>query len=85
MSEKIEVKVKFFASARQTVGKKDIDVGLEKNSKVEDLMDHLYEKYPELEDMKDHLLISVNKDRSDKSDPLKEGDEIAVMPPVTGG
>ncbi len=85
MSKELEVKVKFFASARQAVGEKDIDITIKTNSRVEDLMEIIYERYPELKEMEDHLLVSVNKDRSDKKDPLKDGDEIAVMPPVTGG
>ncbi len=85
MSGKLEVIVKFFASARDVVGEKDLTIELEKESKVDDLMSHLYDRYPDLEEMKEQLLISVNKDRTDKDEPLKDGDEIAVMPPVTGG
>ncbi len=85
MSDKSEVLVKFFASARDIVGKKDLQMEIEKDSKVEDVMDDIFEKYPDLKDMEDQLLISVNKDRTDKSEILKDGDEIAVMPPVTGG
>jgi len=85
MSDKSEVLVKFFASARDIVGKKDIEMEIEKNCKVEDIMESIFEEYPELKDMKDQLLISVNKDRTDKNEILKDGDEIAVMPPVTGG
>ncbi len=85
MSAKLEVIVKFFASARDIVGEKDLTVELDKESKVDDLMEQLYDQYPDLEDMKEQLLISVNKDRTDKDENLKDGDEIAVMPPVTGG
>ncbi len=85
MSEKSEVLVKFFASARDIVGKKDLEMEIENNSKVEDVMETIFKEYPELEEMEDQLLISVNKDRTEKNELLKDGDEIAVMPPVTGG
>jgi len=85
MSNKSEVLVKFFASARDIVGKKDIQMEIEKDSKVEDVMKNIFEDYPELQEMQDQLLISVNKDKTDKNEILKDGDEIAVMPPVTGG
>ncbi len=85
MSEKPKVLVKFFASARDTVGEKDLKMEIKKNSKVEDVMENLFEEYPDLQEMEDHLLISVNKDRTGKDEILKDGDEIAVMPPVTGG
>jgi len=85
MSEKPKVLVKFFASARDIVGKKDLEMEIKKNCKVGDVMENLFEKYPDLQEMEDHLLISVNKDRTGKDEILKDGDEIAVMPPVTGG
>ncbi|MEF8835904.1 MAG: molybdopterin converting factor subunit 1 [Candidatus Thermoplasmatota archaeon] len=85
MSEKSEVLVKFFASARDIVGKKNLEMEIEKDSKVGDVMENLFKEYPELEGMEDQLLISVNKDRTEKDEILKDGDEIAVMPPVTGG
>lgn len=85
MSGEFEVIVKFFASARDIVGEKNLTIELDRESKVDDLMKHLYDRYPELENMKEQLLISVNKDRTNKDEPLKDGDEIAVMPPVTGG
>ncbi|MBS3782140.1 MAG: MoaD/ThiS family protein [Candidatus Thermoplasmatota archaeon] len=85
MSEESEVLVKFFASARDIVGKKDLKMEIQQNWKVEDVLKTIFKKYPELEEMEDQLLISVNKDRTKKNEVLKDGDEIAVMPPVTGG
>jgi len=85
MSEKPKVLVKFFASARDSVGKKNLEMEIKKNCKVGDVMENLFEEYPGLQEMEDHLLISVNKDRTGKDEILKDGDEIAVMPPVTGG
>ncbi|MBS3790749.1 MAG: molybdopterin converting factor subunit 1 [Candidatus Thermoplasmatota archaeon] len=85
MSEESEVLVKFFASARDIVGKKDLKMEIQQNWKVEDVLETIFKKYPELEEMEDQLLISVNKDRTKKNEVLKDGDEIAVMPPVTGG
>ncbi|MFW5945303.1 MAG: MoaD/ThiS family protein [Candidatus Natronoplasma sp.] len=85
MSEKPKVLVKFFASARDIVGKKDLEMEIKKNWKVRDVMEDLFQEYPDLQEMEDHLLISVNKDRTGREEILKNGDEIAVMPPVTGG
>jgi len=85
MSEKSKVLVKFFASARDIVGKKDLKMEIEKNCRVKDVMENIFKEYPELKKLEDQLLISVNKDRTAKDEILKDGDEIAVMPPVTGG
>ncbi len=85
MSGEVEVLVKFFASARDAVGKKNLEMKIERGSRVRDIMESLFNDHPELKDMEDQLLISVNKDRTGKEEELKDGDEIAVMPPVTGG
>ncbi len=85
MTEKVEVLVKFFAMARQAVGQKDMEIQVERRTKVEDLLERLIQENPELEEMRDILLVSVNKERADMEHPLEEGDEVAIMPPVTGG
>ncbi len=85
MSKQIEILVKFFAMVRQTVGKKDMTMKIEKGTKVEDIVEELIQEYPELEDIRDILVVSVNKGRVDDDYLLKEGDEVAIMPPVAGG
>ncbi|MEF8875046.1 MAG: molybdopterin converting factor subunit 1 [Candidatus Thermoplasmatota archaeon] len=85
MSGDIEILVKFFAMVRQTVGKKDMTMEIKKGTKVEELVDELIEDYPDLEEIRDILIVSVNKSRADDDRILEEGDEVAIMPPVTGG
>ncbi|MFP3872257.1 MAG: MoaD/ThiS family protein [Candidatus Natronoplasma sp.] len=85
MSKKIEVLVKFFATVRQTVGKKDMKMELKRGTRVEDMVQRLIDEYPDLKEIEDILIVSVNKDKASDDYILKEGDEVAVMPPVTGG
>jgi len=85
MSKQIEILVKFFAMVRQTVGKKDMTMNIEKGTKVEDIVEELIQEYPDLEDIREILVVSVNKGRVDDDYLLKEGDEVAIMPPVAGG
>ncbi|SFO31192.1 molybdopterin synthase sulfur carrier subunit [Chitinophaga sp. YR627] len=44
----------------------------------------LYTKYPSLERLRS-LMIAVNKVYANDEDTLQPGDEIAVIPPVSGG
>lgn len=44
----------------------------------------LYTKYPQLEHLRS-LMIAVNKVYANDEDALQPGDEIAVIPPVSGG
>lgn len=77
--------MKFFAMVRQTVGEKEKTMELESGTKVEDLVEELIDEYPKLENIRDILIVSVNKHKASDDHVLEEGDEVAVMPPVTGG
>ena len=49
------------------------------------VVDLIFKKYPEMELWKDKLLFAVNCEFADLESMVKEGDEIALMPPVQGG
>jgi molybdopterin converting factor subunit 1 len=51
---------------------------------VSALKDHLYERYPRLRELRS-CMIAVNKVYAADGDALQPGDEIAVIPPVSGG
>ncbi len=85
MSSTVNVKVKFFASARDVVGSKQIEMDIKKGSKTKDVLETLIDKYPGLNDLKDQLILAVNKQTGKRDKVLEEGDEIAVLPPVSGG
>jgi len=85
MSSKVEIKVKFFASSRDIVGSREIEMEIEKGSKTKDVLGILVEEYPGLKELKDQLILAVNKQTSKGNKILEEGDEVAVLPPVSGG
>lgn len=85
MSEKIDIVVKFFAMVRQTVGKRKMDLDIKKGTKVNELVEDLIEDYPELDNIREILIVSVNKKTAADDQILEDGDEVAIMPPVTGG
>jgi len=51
---------------------------------VQELRDHLEQRYPELKDLRS-LLIAVNSSYAEETQQLSETDEIALIPPVSGG
>lgn len=51
---------------------------------VGDLKGYLIEQFPELERLSS-LAIAVNQSYAGEEDPLGEMDEIALIPPVSGG
>lgn len=81
----IEVRVLFFAMLRERIGKKEVQVILEKGAVVQDLKKILINMYPFLETMMDHIIFSVNHEFAFDDHTLANEDEVAIFPPVSGG
>ncbi|RKZ92708.1 MAG: molybdopterin synthase sulfur carrier subunit [Gammaproteobacteria bacterium] len=81
----MSIEVKFFASMRDLIGD-DCEIGSEtlkehSISTVDDIWDHCARGKTRAE----NVLIAVNMDYVDGKTLVKEGDEVAFFPPVTGG
>jgi len=81
----VRVKVRFYSAHREIVGKAEEEIKIEKSITINDLMEKLIEKYPELEKIRDSTLYSLNHRYAKGDERLKDGDEIAIFPPVEGG
>jgi len=92
------VKVKFFTTLREIVGKKEEQIELSRSVTVEALLRQLsktYGKdfedyvYDELRNVRGHLHFLVNGKSISTlqgfKTKLREGDQIAILPPVGGG
>ena len=76
----MEIDVKFFASLRERMGRTSDKVTLEGEATVSDVW-----RQVSSEPMPSNILVAVNKEYTDLSQALKNGDEVAFFPPVTGG
>lgn len=72
------IKVKCFARYRTILGFTDLD--LPTAPTLGELLAN-----PRLADLPKDALLAVNQSFADRSTPLAEGDEVALMPPVSGG
>ena len=52
---------------------------------MNEAIDKICLKYPSLNLKKSKFLVAVNYDYADHTEILQEGDEIALIPPVSGG
>jgi molybdopterin synthase catalytic subunit len=48
-------------------------------------MEHFFTRYPELKAIAGSLLLAVNREFAERTVKLQEGDEVGVIPPVSGG
>ncbi|MFQ5532685.1 MAG: molybdopterin converting factor subunit 1 [Candidatus Methylomirabilales bacterium] len=81
----MRVNVKLFAAAREIVGEGEVSLDLTDGSTVGDLMEHFFTRYPELKRISGSLLLAVNREFAERTVRLEEGDEVGVIPPVSGG
>ena len=79
------VKILFFASLKDLVGKSEIEIDLEGKASVRDVFQELQIRYPSLKKYENALLVAVNQEYSNLDTPISPNDEIAFFPPVSGG
>ncbi|MFI5251847.1 MAG: molybdopterin converting factor subunit 1 [Bacteroidota bacterium] len=81
----ITVQVKLFASAREIAGTELLTLSLPDGSRASVVIDSLIEKKSEFSAWKKYLRLAVNRQYVLNDHPLKNNDEVAVIPPVSGG
>jgi molybdopterin converting factor subunit 1 len=81
----LKVLVKFFASHREYSGESELLLELADDATVAVLINDLLARFPKLEKLRDETIVSVNKNYADDSTCLKDGDDVAIFPPVSGG
>jgi molybdopterin converting factor subunit 1 len=82
------IKVKFFAAIRETVGQDSIELGAAAHGDLMQLLETLRgllseEAFDSLR--ASNVRIAVNREFVEGACVLRDGDEVAFMPPITGG
>jgi molybdopterin synthase sulfur carrier subunit len=80
------IKILFFAYLRERLDLAQIDYELTSEKTVADILKELTAKGEPWNILAEQdVLIAVNQTLSSKSESIKDGDELAFFPPVTGG
>ncbi len=82
---RMRVKVLFFGRLKEIVGRAEEDAEVSEGSRVEDLFLRYGSRYPELTKFRSSVVASVNQEFAEWRAPLANGDEVAFLPPVSGG
>ena len=85
VNEFIRVRVKFFAAPREAIGTGAIEKDLAPGTTVEELIEMLTDEYPVLRAYVRFISVAVNRVYAGMQTELRDGDEIACLPPVGGG
>jgi molybdopterin converting factor subunit 1 len=75
----------FFASYRDLAGHDELEVALAEGARVADLLAALRTRGGGLPDLPESPLVAVNMVYASLDDGLRDGDEVAFIPPVAGG
>ena len=81
----MKLTVKFFAAARDITGKEEIAVAVPDHATPSDVLAALFNEYPRLSQLNEYLRVAVNWEYVPLGHPLVENDELAIIPPVSGG
>ncbi|EFN57367.1 hypothetical protein CHLNCDRAFT_142748 [Chlorella variabilis] len=83
----VDVTVLFFARSRELSGTSEARISLQPGSTTKTLMQQLLSQYPQLEELQGNFVFSLNQEYLgvDEEQQLKSGDEVAVIPPISGG
>ncbi len=81
----MKARVRLFAILREKVGASEVTLELPEHSTVADLMKEMAYQYPALLEGVAHTMVAVNTDYVQPSQLLHDGDEVALIPPVSGG
>jgi molybdopterin converting factor subunit 1 len=79
------VRVLLFGAAADTAGTREVEIPTEGGATLDELWPLLAERHPGLSPMRDTLAFAVNGEYARGDAPVSPGDEVAVLPPVSGG
>jgi molybdopterin synthase catalytic subunit len=81
----MKVSVLFFGVLREMIGGRSQTIEVRPDATVADVVAHYQQQVPQLGELLPSLAISVNREYAGPDWPLNPGDEVALLPPVSGG
>ncbi|MBX0328766.1 molybdenum cofactor biosynthesis protein MoaE [Oscillochloris sp. ZM17-4] len=81
----ITIHIRFFAGHRDIVGRSAQDMQIEAGATLGQVWERLTAEHPRLAGYTGRLLYAINQEFAGPGSPLADGDEVAFIPPVSGG
>jgi len=81
----VRVKVLFFGRVRELTGLNEEEGEVREGTTLADLLERYMRRYPQLAGLRASLVASRNQEFVTWDTGIAEGDEIAFLPPVSGG
>ncbi|KAK8504322.1 hypothetical protein V6N13_062671 [Hibiscus sabdariffa] len=81
----IQIKVLFFAKARDITGLTELSLVVSSGSTTQDCLNKLVAKFPSLDEIRHCIVLALNEEYTTESAVVKDKDELAIIPPISGG
>src|SRR5258706_3496977 len=81
----VRIRVLFFGVIRDVVGLREDTLDIAEGGNLGSVFEHYAGRFPRLHGMAASTVLALNQQFSSPSAPLAEGDEVALLPPVSGG
>lgn len=80
-----EVQALFFARAQELAGVSEITLEIQEGWTTANCFEAVVAKYPALKAISSCLIVALNHDYVTEPVAVKDGDELALIPPISGG
>tara|TARA_B110000263_G_C15233237_1_gene475689 strand:+ start:942 stop:1184 length:243 start_codon:yes stop_codon:yes gene_type:complete len=80
----MNIKIKFFGQHKEELNKSELNIVIDSNSNISDLVKILIKNEPKFSKFNSYA-VAVNLNYENFEYILKNGDEVAIIPPVSGG
>ena len=81
----MKVTVRLFAAARVAANAETLELEIPEDSSISELRSTLVDQLPQLKELASTLRFAINEDYATDTDLVQAGDDIACIPPVSGG
>jgi len=81
----MKIRVLFFGVLKDLAGQPELSVSAPDRATLRDVLDDCEKRIPRLKEFNSSIAISLNQEYAEMSAAVKEGDEIGLLPPVSGG
>jgi molybdopterin synthase catalytic subunit len=81
----VRVQVRYFAVFRERIGCEAEEIDLPDGAKVADAIELLASRHAPIRALSGRFRVAVNHNMTEEAEPLAEGDELALIPPIAGG
>ena len=81
----MQVRILFFGMLKDVAGQGHDTLSLPEQATLGDVLSHYEKRFPRLKEFTASMAMSINQEYAGPESELKQGDEIALLPPVSGG